>query len=706
MRYVVFFMISSFFSHTGLALTPLHAYSDYVNTIDRGGFVFRGANVPHGMMMWGPTDSGYSVSALSGSEMNSGYTHDLPILPIVGKIEDSIKNGRPHRGASSDRVEPGYLNSVLASGVRAEFTTTLRSGTARFTYPTNLNHTSQRILISFDSETSAFKIENSNELSGFTERLGRRIYFSAIFDESFEQAENLKKWGAQGLSITFKDPNTPILMRMGISHVSEVNARENLMTENPDLDFDKVHHQARSAWDQNLSQIEIQGGKPEELKLFYTLFYQMLFHPNVFSDVNGEYMGFDSQVHLAVGYTHYANFSLWDTYRSWVPLHALLFSRQTSEMVRSLIEDGNQAGAMPRWPDDSIETGIMEAGSATPFVSQAYAFGARNFDLKNAVELMKRVETVPRTQCQGVEEHWGLLDYLNLGYLPVNMGEYLGRQTVSIGLEYGVGQFALSRMAREVGDTETVDASAKRAQNWRKLFNDRSGYLQPKNRDGSWWNGFDPVHGHMQGYTEGNATQYSWMVPYELRGLFDSMGGNTKVVARLDHFFEKLSAPNDGVGFNQPFSYIGNEPSFEIPWEYNWAQAPARTQAVVRKIITDVFMNGMPGADDLGSGSSFGIWAMLGLYPEVPGVGGLTIASPIFPSVILHSDSNKSITILAPEAAALNPYVQSLKINGREYTTPWVPLEVLDQNSILEFKLSTQPSGWGSRLQDIPPSFL
>ena len=664
------------------------------------------------MMMWGASRWGYSLTALSGSEMDQGYTHDIPIQAVQGDLEKVFnRNGEPPELSAQGSGTPGYLNSLGNQGIRTELTATLRTGMGRFSF-TNQRKTS--FLFHLDRGENAAQIESDREISGYATRNGRHIYFYARFQNSFSEygvwrgktprAQVAQATGVSGIYVSFPEAKTQ-LMKVGMSFVSVVNARGNLNGENADWDFERIKREALLDWNEKLLRIEIQGGTEKARTLFYTSLYHAFLHPNIYNDINGDYLGFDDLFHHTQGRPQYADFSIWDTYRSWMPMVAMLFPKEASDMVQSLVNDGIQCGAMPRWADGNLETGVMEAGSSTPFVSAAYAFGARDFDTAQALRLMEKVERVPGTRCQGVEEHWGLKNYLEMGYLPVNTAEYLGRQTVSLALEYGVGQFALSQFARALGEVAPAQTYLATAQNWKNLFNVQSGLLQPKNQNGSWWNGFDSVHGHMQGYTEGNAVQYSWMVPFNLKGLFQKMGGNVSAVRRLDHFFEKLTAPNDVEGFNQPYSYIGNEPSFGVPWAYDWAGSPWKTQSVVRRMIDEVFMHGMPGAEDLGAGSSWVVWAMLGLYPEIPGVAGLAVGSPYFPKAVLHLGSARTLEISA-DGFELGPYVQSLKLNQSLYESPWLTLESLNSpHSRLSFKLGQKPSAWGADSLQLPPSF-
>jgi predicted alpha-1,2-mannosidase len=261
--------------------------------------------------------------------------------------------------------------------------------------------------------------------------------------------------------------------------------------------------------------------------------------------------------------------------------------------------------------------------------------------------------------------------------------------------------FAIAQFANAIGNSADYNTYLQRSGNWQKIFNTASKFMQPRNADGSWAQGFDP--GTQNGFQEGNSAQYSWMVTFNLGGLFSQMGGNSAVVGRLDAFFSSLNA-----GPNTPYSWIGNEPSVEVPWEYDFVQAPARAQEVVRSIETQLWSNtpgGMPGNDDGGEMSSWYIFAAMGLYPEITATGGFVIGSPLFTSMTVDLSGGHVLQVNAPEASDAQPYVQSLTLNGNPTTSLWLPWSAVQNGATLDFTLGGSPSSWGNSPQDAPPSF-
>jgi predicted alpha-1,2-mannosidase len=492
-------------------------------------------------------------------------------------------------------------------------------------------------------------------------------------------------------------------MKIGTSYVSMENAALNLQTENPGWDFAAVKAAAEDSWRKRLGAIEIEGGTEAQKTMFYTHLYQSFFHPNIFSDVNGEYMGFDNQVHSAQGYTHYANYSGWDIYRTWIQLVAVLFPKDTSDMMQSLVEDSKQAGGgLPIWPVANRETGTMAGGSTTPLIANAYAFGARGFDTDAAYQAMDRDESDPSARCQGFTERPYLVEYLKLGYVSWDHNTYPGRVSASQVLDYNQGEYALSRFAAALGHADRSAFYEKMSENWKNLFNSDSGYIQPREYDGSWYATFDPDFGSLdnhtkEGFDEGTASTWTWQVPHDLPTLIQMMGGPEKAIARLDDHFTRL---NDGTTF-LPFpqmgkySWIGNEPEFNTPWVYNWAGAPWKTQALVRRELLEEFIWHYPGDEDLGAMSAWAVWASLGLYPSIPGVGGFTVGSPLFPRATVHLGNGHTLVIAAPGSSESTPYIQALSLNGAALSRTWVDFNDLSStDSELDFSLGTEQLGW------------
>jgi predicted alpha-1,2-mannosidase len=322
-------------------------------------------------------------------------------------------------------------------------------------------------------------------------------------------------------------------------------------------------------------------------------------------------------------------------------------------------------------------------------LATAYALGATNFDTASALTAMELNAGTPGTTSDGNLVRSGLSDYINLGYVS---------GSASVTLEYVNADFALSQFDQALGDTNYT--WLMRSGNWRNLYDSATGFIQPRNADGTWVSNI--TASSQTGYTEGSAAQYTWMVP-DFRGLFDLMGGNSNVVARLDAFFTQLNA-----GPGSAYAFMGNEPCEGDPWAYDYAGAPSKAAGTIRRIQTQLYNNipaGLPGNDDGGSLSSWYVFSALGFYPLVPGVGGFVLGSPLFPSATINLENGRQLNIQGNNAASQNCYVQSLALNGTSTTSLWLPYAAIRDGATLVFNLSNTPSSWGTATADAPPSF-
>ncbi|WP_329453963.1 GH92 family glycosyl hydrolase [Streptomyces sp. NBC_01497] len=717
-----------------------------------------GAVAPFGMVTWGPDTvanqpggyswadpsiRGFSLTHISGGGCDS--LGDFPFMPFPGEVTSSPAT-TPERYASAfshqaESASPGYYGVRLDNGTKAEFTATQRTGTGRFSYP---GGTTASLLVDVSGSAagaSAAEVQVGRDtLSGWAESgmfCGAddlyRVYFWAEFDQPFKTSgtwsgDTVRPGGTKaacaaqndgtddksgnsclaspasaagtgaagcGAYVTFDGPAVEV--RVGISFTSLAGARANLRAENHGS-FEAQRARVRAEWNERLGAIRVEGGEPADLATFYTALYHCFLHPNVFSDASGEYSGFDGKTHRArSGHAQYANFSGWDVYRSQIQLLAMLAPRETSDMMQSMVNGYAQSGQLPKWSLANGEAYIMVGDPAAPILADAYAFGARDFDVRAAVDAL----VAQATKANGIRP--GIEDFQRLGYLPADRTyEQYHYGAVSTSLEYNTADFAVAELARQTGDKRTAAAFDKRAQYWRKLFNPRTGYIQARNTDGSWAADFDPAS--PTNFVEGNATQYTWMVPFDVRGLFDALGGDEAVRARLDTFFTQLNA-----GMDKPYAWMGNEPNIPVPYLYAYAGAPYRTQEVVRRAMTELYTpepGGLPGNDDLGTMSAWYVWSALGMFPQVPGRAELVLASPLFRAATVRLGSGRTIEVHAPHAARDVPYVQGLLVNGRRSTKPWLPAEFVHTGGKLDFSLASTPDrSWGSEPADAPPSF-
>jgi len=517
---------------------------------------------------------------------------------------------------------------------------------------------------------------------------------------------------AAGVFVTFDTTQgRTVLARIGISYVSAANAKANVEAENPgstvsSADFEQAVTRASDGWNRRLNKIQVSGGTTEERQIFYSMMYHALLGPSVVSDVNGEYLGYDGKIHVVEKVREqYGIFSGWDIYRSECQLLALIAPKESSDMAQSLLTDYQQGGAFPRWGTVAEDSGAMMGDPAALMIAGFYAFGATDFDTKAAPAGLVRAAVDPSVRAARTKtnERDALEDYLTLGYVP----EYQngGYGNVSMTLEYASADFALSQYAKALGDKANSTMLLRHAQNWRHHFNPRSGYMEMRRRDGSWAPGFTEKtsrYDQERAYVEGSAARYVWMVPFNLKGQTEMMGGREIALKRLDAFFLKLNA-----GYSE-FAYLGNETCLETPWIYDFLGRPWQTQSLVRRAMTELYSSGYaayPGNDDVGELSSWYVFSALGMYPELPGSDVLVLGSPLFPKTVLHL-SGGDVAIFGKDAAQNAPYVQNLTLNGQAWKKPWLRFSAISHGGTLVYDLgSVANTNWGNDPADAPPSY-
>ncbi|MDI1249794.1 MAG: GH92 family glycosyl hydrolase [Lacunisphaera sp.] len=697
------------------------------------GNVFPGAVAPRGMLAWSPDTTtanrisggywypdqaieGFSLTHFSGRGVVC--LKDIPFLPTIQAVTAAPgPNFKPFALAFSHENEsaaPGYYRVRADNGIETELTVSPRAGLAQFSFPATSPAT---LMIRAGSSVRI----SGNEVSGYRHTAiggGKRpytIYFSARFEQPFQSVRTWQgnELGAAteasaqdcGAVLTFDPARHPtVRVRVAISYVSVENARANLAAEVPDWNFAAVRQQTDAAWHKELGRIQVEGGDAAHQTVFYTALYRTFIHPNVINDVNGQYTGMDEKVHtVAPGRVQYQNIPGWDQYRSHAPFMAMLTPKESSDVMQSLVNYAQQdagvrpdGGGLPRWQQVNRNSGGMVGDGAPIIISSAHAFGATDFDTGAALVAMEKNATQPGTTSDGFAVRQGLQDYLNLGYVP---------DAVSVTLEYSLADYAIAQFARALGDEQKYSRYLRQARNWTSLFEPQRLMLWPRNADGSWHPELSEgaVTDMKQTFVEASAEQTLWMVNHNLHDLIERIGGRERAVARLDRFFTQLNA-----GMRSEFAYMGNEPCEGIPWIYNFAGAPAHGQKVIRRIQTELFTarpSGLPGNDDAGSLSSWYVLSALGFYPMIPGVGGLALSSPAFAKATIHLQNGAKLVIIGANASEENCYVQSLKVNGKQWKSSWLPWKEVAGGGTLEFTLGKEPSAWGTKADQLPPRF-
>lgn len=671
------------------------------------GYLYPGATYPFGMVQFTPSYfakcAGFVINQLSGGGCD--HMGNFPTFPVRGRLEASPDKIRDFRIALSEESgHAGYYEAMVQDDIKAMLTVTKRTGMAQYVFPEG-DETGTVIigagLAATPIQQAAVAITGPGRCEGYATGgsfcgypTPYKVYFVAEFDADAVEVGTWKgkdlRYGGSfaegedsGVYFTFDlSESRTVRYKIGVSYVSVENARLNLETENPGWDFEGIKNAAEAEWNSVLGKIEVEGTNEDRMEQFYTHLYRSLIHPNICNDVNGEYMGADFKVHKTLR-NQYTSFSNWDTYRTQIQLLSILDPEVASDIVVSHQDFAEQAGgSFPRWVMANIETGIMQGDPTPILIANAFAFGARNYDPQPIFRLMELGARVPGSKCQDVETRPGLAQYLEKGYYKASA------QLEYTSADFAIGQFAVHAAGNEFASWYYFD----KARSWRNLYNPETGWLQSRNPDGSW----KPL---TEDFLEATYADYYWMVPYDLAGLIELCGGNEKAEARLDKYFIRLDAK-----YNEEWFASGNEPSFHIPWVYNWTGSPYKTQAIVNRIINEQYSSrkdGLPGNDDLGTMGAWYVFACIGLYPEIPGVGGFSVNTPIFESVVLHM---KNGDLVIRGGSEKNIYIHSMKIDGQEYDSTWIDWERLENGAVIEYRTSSRPDRkWGTEVT--PPSY-
>ncbi|MGW1817449.1 GH92 family glycosyl hydrolase [Streptomyces sp. NPDC002125] len=713
---------------------------------------------------------GLSLTHVNGAGCNPGAAGDVPIMPFVGDVTSSpsadTKDAVYASGFSHDneRAVPGRYTVGLDSGATADLAVSERAGVADFSFPADksaslLFRVSNSLNGSEDAEiridTAHRKVTGSVLTGAFCGRRANggtnnrksyyRLYFSASFDRDFAGTGTWRDGtlapgatsgsGGEGYATgadragrgsggwvgfdTAEDDD--VRMRIGISYVSQAGAEANLRKEiAPRASVDDVARAGAGAWDRELSSVRVGGGSDAQRTSFYTALYHSLMQPNLISDTDGRYPGMDGEPHrVARGQkAQYSNFSGWDQYRAQIQLLALLKPRIAGDFAQSLYNFARQNGGVwDRWVHINGATHVMTGDPTAATLATFYAMGVRNFDYEGAFESLARQATVPHPdglsdagcpgQCTGQRPN--LAQYLESHYAAQDVCHCWGGAAET--LEDAVADAALGRWARLLGRDEEAAAFEVRGTWWRNVFNPgagdgagTTGYIQARNLDGSWVTPFSP--GSDRGFAQGTSATYTWMVPQDVQGLAEAMGGRDVAAKRLDGFFHKADGSWSVKGGDALRYDPTNEPGIHAPWLYNALGQPWKTQETVREIVNTVYgtgPRGLPGNDDLGTMSAWYVFSALGLYPQTPGSATMLLGAPLFPSAVLDRREGGDITISAPEADATHPYIDAVKVDGRTSDRSWTDARLVTRGGALTYRLADRPNtSWATGPAGLP----
>ena len=638
--------------------------------------------------------------------------------------------------AYDQETETPYYYSTRFTGslIQAEFTPTAHCGYFRFTFPSD-----KPVVLLANRQGGELSGGANNSVSGIENIVGQGkmspgtmhafVYgeFSAPVKIETREANKGKL-----LIVSAQQGKEVLEFRYGISFISVEQAKRNLQEGIPDWSFDTVKRHARDRWNEVLGQIQVEGGTPEQKRVFYTALYRCYERMVNISEDGRYYSAFDHQVHQDTRAFYVDNW-LWDTYRALEPLQLLLNPEMESDKLQSFVRMYQQSGWMPTfavlWGNHECMTGNPVA----PWVADAWAKGIRNFDLAAAYAGTKKNSVAGTWLPWRRGEKTSLDDFLaEHGYMPaLHPGEketvsdvhpFERRQAISVTEAQSYDDWATAQLARALGNDVDYRFFLKRGGNYKNVFRQDKGHVWPKDADGNWIEPFDPGWSGGQGgrdyTTENNGYTYDWDVQHDLQGLFDLMGGRAQAEAKLDQLFrEPLGRSKyefwakfpDASGLVGQFS-MGNEPSLHIPYLYNYLGAPWKTQERVRMLLDIWFTDttlGMPGDEDGGGMSSFVVFSMMGFYPVTPGIPIYDVTSPVFDRITVGLHSGKTFRIVCLNNSKANKYIQSLRLNGQVMSQLWFRHADLVNGATLEIQMGDVPNRrLGADPADLPPSAL
>jgi predicted alpha-1,2-mannosidase len=741
---------------------PTTLVDPYVGTENYGN-TFPGAAVPFGMVQVSPDTGGqggydYDQNAIYGfsqthlSGVGCGVEGELPLMPTTGAVSTVDPTAYASTYShSAEQAHPGYYQVRLGTyGINAELTATQRTGLQRYTFPATtqanvLFNTGKANMSVFDSgltivgdDTVEGYVHDGNFCAGQDQHT---VYFTAKFSQPFTGygtwrdstttagSRAASGSGGNGGWVTFDTTKKQaVTVAVGLSYTGIAGARENLAAETHGrIDFDRVRQQAHDTWQQALDTVRVAGNTAAQTP-FYTALYHTLLHPNVFGDVDGRYAGFDGKIHQATDYTPYANFSLWDTYRTQNQLLELLYPQVARNIDLSLLAVYQQGGALPRWQLENSETNIMTGDPVTPFLVDGWSKGLLAGHEEEAYQAMLADVSSEPPADSPFNGRNGNPYYLPDGFIP--SGEncvYKGgdndcEHPASATLEYAAADASLSIMAKALGHTADATMLARRGENYTTIYDASIGFFRPRNPDGSWVTPYDPESGD-DAFHESGAYQYQWLVPQDEPGLIAMLGGAAPANQRLDDFFDYSGLLTDPIGtvqtgwVNSPYGYYGNktynpnnETDLQSPYTYLWTGQPDHTATVVHAAETlfSAAPNGVTGNDDLGEMSSWLVMSSLGLYPVMSGAGYYAVTSPAFPQAqvsvgALHGHGS-TLTINAPGVSWTNRYVTGLTVNGQPDQRTWLTQDQVAHGGRLNYTVAATPGTWGTAPADAPPA--
>lgn len=677
-----------------------------------------------------PTIVGFSHTHFSGT----GHSDlgDFLIMPTQGKLQlNPGTASRPENGFRSafshdrETVEAGYYKVMLDDHqILAELTASTRVGMHQYTFPaSDQSHVILDLMSGIynygDKNVWTYvRVVNDTLITGYRQTNGwartRTVYFAMSFSKpfksygqhnfeqkqvyrgfwrKFDQDHNFPEIAGKQIRMYFDFATAEqekIQVKFALSSVSQQNAVENMRTEIPHWDFDRVKREAQEQWNKELNKIVIDAAEDDKVN-FYTSMYHAFINPTTYTDVNGEYKGLDQEIHRAEGFTNYTTFSLWDTYRALHPLFNIIQPKRNNDMVRSMMAHYDQSALhmLPIWSHYANDNWCMSGYHSVSVIADAILKGTYTGDSEAALKAC--IATANHRNYEGIGA------YTDKGYIPAEQSGI----SVSNTLEYAYDDWCIAQIAQKLGKTDIYNEYMKRSSHWQNNFDPRSGFMRERMADGSFKPGADVLSTHGQGFIEGNAWNYSFFVPQDPAGLALKMGGKRKFETRLDTLFN-MHLPDVFFEHTEDITregiiggYVhGNEPAHHVAYLYNWTDHPWKTQERVRMILKMQYKNapdGLGGNDDCGQMSAWYIFSSLGFYPVAPGSAIYELGSPAVRSAVLNLENGRQFTVEAVNQSDQNVYVQKATLNGKVISGHTIRHDDLMSGGKLVFYMGSKP---------------
>ncbi|MDR0694652.1 MAG: GH92 family glycosyl hydrolase [Prevotellaceae bacterium] len=719
-----------FISCRNNAGTPQN-FTQYVNPyIGTGGHghVFLGASVPFGLVQLGPSNipqtwdwcSGYHISDstiigfshmhLSGTGI--GDLGDINLMPAVG--ETTLSRGMAGDYSTglyslfrraTEKVQPGYYAVHLDRyNVDVELTATKRIGFHKYTFPASAD---AKIIFDlengqcWDKPVEGYLVqENDTVVSGYRYSTGwardQRIFFMAVFSKPVkrfvattpqkETTAGKEAGKLYGLAFFDTKEQEEIYVKVALSPVSIENAKLNMQAELPGWDFEQTVRKADEAWNEELGKIIFTTSDERVKRTFYTALYHTMIAPSEFCDVNNDYRGADGKTYTDAGFKNYTTFSLWDTYRAAHPLMSIIHPEKINDIIHTMLAIYRQQGKLPVWHLMGCETDCMVGNPGIPVVADALLKGFDGFDREEALDAMKNSAMLDERGLKYLKEY---------GYIPYDREE----EALSKCMEYAIADWCIAQAAQALGKTGDYQYFLQRSKAYAYYFDSATGFMRGRSSAGTFrrpFNPFESVH-RDNDYTEGNAWQYTWLVPHDVQGLVELFGSKERFIEKLDSLFIVEGslgehASPDISGLIGQYAH-GNEPSHHIIYLYPYVGQAWKTADKVREILSTMYSDtpdGLPGNEDVGQMSAWYVLSALGFYQVEPAGGKYIFGSPVADKAVIRVKDGKTFTIVAANNSAGNKYIQSITLNGQPYNKYYIDYKDIAAGGTLEFIMGSR----------------